>query len=64
MDWRKSINNKKFVEKAISLTNLKKNGLGKKIHDKYLYIMLNIPKSSNYYNSGNFNVPLVGSKNT
>jgi hypothetical protein len=24
MDWRKSINNKKFVEKAISLTNLKK----------------------------------------
>ena len=64
MDWRKSITNKKFVEKTFSLTNLKRNVLGKNMHDKYLYIMLNIPKGNNYYNSGNFNVPLVGSKNS
>jgi len=64
MNWRKSLTNKKFVEKTSSLTNLQRNVLGKNMQDKYLYIMLNIPKRNNYYNSGNFNVPLVGSKNT
>ena len=64
MDWRKSLTNRKFIDKASSLTNLKRNALGKNMNDKYLYIMLNIPKRNNYYNSGNFNVPLVGSKNS
>ena len=66
MDWRKTLTNRKFIDKTGSLTNItkiKRNALGKNMNDKYLYIMLNIPKR-NYYNSGNFNVPLVGSKNT
>ena len=57
---KESIKEKKIFGKTNSLINFKRKNLGKGIFDQYICTLLKIPKRNNYYNSGNFNVPLIG----